>query len=73
MSYKKLNSAEAILEAIQNDTKLIQEFKKRLEQARSRLQSQMSALDSKEVFMIDKLIRTKEKELRANYDYERRY
>ena len=65
--------ALSILEAIQNDTKLIQEFKKRLEQARSRLQSQMSALDSKEVFMIDKLIRTKEKELRANYDYERRY
>ena len=64
--------ALSVLESVQFDTTIIQEFKKRLEEARSRLQSQMASLDAKEVFMIDKLIRAKEHEMRANYDYERR-
>lgn len=64
--------ALSVLESIQFDTTIIQEFKQRLEQARSRLQSQMASLDAKEVFMIDKLLKAKEREMRANYDYERR-
>ncbi len=64
--------ALSVLESIQFDTTVIQEFKKRLEVARSRLNHQITALDAKEIFMIDSLLKAKEHEMRANYDHERR-
>ena len=63
--------AVSVLESVQFDTTVTQEFKKRLELARTRLQQKMASLDGREIWMIDKLIRSKENEIRANYDLER--
>lgn len=63
--------AVSVLESAQFDTTVTQEFKKRLELARTRLQQKMATLDGREIWMIDKLIRSKENEIRANYDLER--
>ncbi len=62
--------AVSVLESVQFDTTVTQEFKKRLELARTRLQQKMATLDGREIWMIDKLIRSKEDEMRANYDLE---
>ena len=62
--------AVSVLESVQFDTTVTQEFKKRLELARTRLQQKMATLDGREIWMIDKLIRSKEDEIRANYDLE---
>ncbi|HBN23071.1 MAG TPA: hypothetical protein DD412_07525 [Holosporales bacterium] len=63
--------AVSVLESAQFDNTVTQEFKKRLELARTRLQQKMATLDGREIWMIDKLIRAKEDEIRANYDLER--
>ncbi|NCP62691.1 MAG: hypothetical protein GW748_05195 [Alphaproteobacteria bacterium] len=62
--------AVSVLESVQFDTTITQEFKKRLELARTRLQQKIATLDGREIWMIDKLIRSKEDEIRANYDLE---
>ena len=63
-------AAVSVIESVQMDTTVIKEFKDRLELARTRLQQKMATLDTKELWMLDKITRAKETEMRANHDLE---
>ncbi len=62
--------AVSVIESGQMDTTVIKEFKDRLELARTRLQQKMATLDTKELWMLDRVTRAKETEMRANHDLE---
>jgi conjugative transfer pilus assembly protein TraH len=64
--------AISVLEAVQLDTKATTQFKERLELARSRLHQKIQALDTREIWMIDKIVKGKEQELMATFDGEKR-
>lgn len=63
--------AVSVLESVQIDTTVTDKFKRRLEEARSRLQHKMNAIDSREIRMLDTILKAKEREIMANSDLER--
>jgi conjugative transfer pilus assembly protein TraH len=67
---KEILEAVSVIESIQMDSTIPKDFKTRLELARTRLQGKMATLDTKELWMLEKVTRAKETEMRANYDLE---
>ena len=67
---KEILEAVSVIESIQMDSTIPKDFKTRLELARTRLQRKMATLDTKELWMLEKVTRAKETEMRANYDLE---
>lgn len=67
---EEILAAVSVLESVQFDNTITKEFKERLELARTRIQQKMATIDSQEKWMLEKLTKAKEAELRANYDIE---
>jgi uncharacterized protein (UPF0147 family) len=67
---KEILEAVSVIESIQMDSTIPKDFKTRLELARTRLQRKMATLDTKELWMLEKVTRAKETEMRANHDLE---